>query len=109
MTHESDIAARMREILRDGQIKLTRDEPAAAPSTLHVRMMRGYLPVSLEQLVDAGAISEEEARARGWTPPPPIPWRRRARGRWTAWRERAGRRVGGWIAGVDLTDREEEW
>jgi hypothetical protein len=111
MTHESDIASRVREILRDGYLKLEADQLAVPPasSKLHVQAVRGYLHMSLAQLVDAGAISEEDARAQGWTPPPPIPRHRRARWRWAAWRERAGRRVGGWIAGVDLADCEEDW
>jgi hypothetical protein len=109
----TELNRRMRELLRDGYLNLARDEPTgpptAVPPKMHVHMVRGYVPVSFEQLVDAGAISEEDARAQGWTPPPPVPWRRRARWRWAAWRERAGRRVGGWIAGVDLADREEDW
>ena len=79
------------------------------PSLITVKRVSGYLPVSTEQLLDAGLITEEEARAQGWTPyvPPPVSWHRRARWRWQAWRERAGRKIGGWLAGVDLTERDD--
>lgn len=78
---------------------------------LTIRQHVAYMPVSVEALLDAGAIAEAEARAQGWTPPVPVktPWYRRLRWRWHAWRERAGRKVGGWIAGVDLSEREDEW
>lgn len=40
----------------------------------------GYtIPVSIEVLLAEGAITEEQARARGWTPQPPVPWLRRKR------------------------------
>lgn len=70
-----------------------------------------YLMLSVDQQLDAGLITEAEARAQGWTPyiPPPVPWRSRLRRRWSAWRERAGRKIGGWLAGVDLSERDEEW
>ncbi len=111
--HESfdaEFSRRLQEMFREGAIRLGDDDPLvpAAPS-LTVHKVSAYVPVSLQQLVDAGAMSEAEARAQGWTPPPPIPWHRRARWRWAAWRERAGRKVGGWIAGVDLTERNEDW
>jgi hypothetical protein len=68
-----------------------------------------YGPASLDLLVDAGAITEAEAWDRGWTPPPAPSRRARLRWRWQAWRERAGRKLGGWIAGVDLSERDEDW
>lgn len=76
-----------------------------------VNRIQSYVPMSLEMAMDAGLLTEEQARAQGWTPPEPvkIPWRTRARWRWQAWRERAGRKVGGWLAGVDLTEREDDW
>lgn len=45
--------------------------------------MSSRMPISLEVAVDHGIITEDDARARGWTPyvPPPIPWRRRLRSR----------------------------
>lgn len=84
--------------------------PADPPLTITVTKASGYLLLSLEQQVDMGLITEEQARAQGWTPyvPLPVPWHRRARWRWQAWRERAGRRVGGWLAGVDLSERDED-
>lgn len=83
--------------------------PAEPQPTITVSKSSAYLLLSLEQQVDMGLITEEQARAQGWTPyvPPPVPWHRRARWRWQAWRERAGRKVGGWLAGVDLTERDE--
>lgn len=104
-----ELHRRMLELLMDGNTYLGDDPPPVAVPTLTVHKASAYLPVSLQQMVDAGAMSEAEARAQGWTPPPPIPWRRRARWRWAAWREHAGRKVGGWIAGVDLTERDEDW
>jgi len=79
--------------------------------TITMRHHAAYLPLSMEQQLDAGLITEEQARAQGWTPyvPPPVPWRSRLRWRWQAWRERTGRRLGGWIAGVDLSERDEDW
>lgn len=79
--------------------------------TITVHQATAYLPISMEAAMDAGLMTEAEARARGWTPPPPpppIPWRTRARWRWRSWRERAGRKIGGWLAGVDLTERDED-
>lgn len=76
-----------------------------------VRKTRGYVPVSFEHLIDAGAMTEEEARARGWEPTvyPPISWRTRLRRRITAWRMRLGRQVGGWIAGERLYNDDETY
>jgi len=70
----------------------------------------GYLMLSVDQQLDMGLITEEQARAQGWTPYvlPPVSWRSRLRFRWWEWRERAGRRVGGWLAGVDLSERDED-
>jgi hypothetical protein len=84
--------------------------PKAEPQpTITAHRVSAFLPMSTEQLLDAGLITEEQARAQGWTPyvPPPVPWHRRARWRWQSWRERAGRKAGGWIAGVDLTERDD--
>lgn len=67
-----------------------------------------YQPISLELAMDCGLITEAEARERGWTPPPPIPWRWRLRWRLSSLREQVGRKVGGWIAGVDLSERDYE-
>lgn len=75
------------------------------------RVVHGYLPVSLDLAVAYGVISEAEARARGWTPPPPpvhVAWRRRARWALRDWRERVGRRLGSWVAGVDLSREDDE-
>lgn len=86
------------------------DSPPAGP-TITATKHAAYVPMSTEMAMDAGLLTEEEARARGWTPapaPPPIPWRTRARWRWQSWRERAGRKVGRWIAGVDLSEREDD-
>jgi len=66
-----------------------------------------YMPISTELAVDCGLITEEEARAQGWTPAPRPPWRWRLRWRWELLRERAGRALGGWIAGIDLSERDD--
>ena len=74
--------------------------PAAAcpPGEIRVQMSRGFIQATPELLLDAGLLTDEEARAQGWTPPPRPPWHRRARWRFQDWRERVGRKVGGWIA-----------
>ena len=59
-----------------------------------------YLPFSDEQLMDAGVIPDTR-------PPVHIPWRSRLRWRISERRERVGRKVGGWIAGVDLSERDD--
>jgi hypothetical protein len=84
---------------------------ATPPHTITVHKYSGYLQLSTDQLLDAGLITEDEARAQGWTRhvPPPTPWRSRVRRRWQAWRERTGRKVGGWLAGVDLSETDEDW
>lgn len=77
---------------------------------LVVRKASAYMPISFEMALDCGLMTEEEARAAGWVPSPPtvVPRRVRLRWRWQALRERLGRRAGGWIAGVALTDRDDE-
>lgn len=77
--------------------------------TITVAKSAAYLMLSVDQQLDAGLITEEEARARGWTPPPPPSRRARLRWRWQAWRERTGRKIGSWLAGVDLSERDEDW
>lgn len=68
----------------------------------HIRVIKhaAYLPVSDELLMDAGVIPDTR-------PPVHIPWRSRLRWRISERRERVGRKVGGWIAGVDLTERDD--
>ncbi len=86
-------------------------QPAATPPlAITVHKHAAYLQLSTFQLLDAGLITEDEARTQGWVPyvPPPVPWSRRLRWRWQAWRERTGRKVGGWLAGVDLSERDED-
>ncbi len=116
----------MEKLLREGYEQLIRAEPTEgtergplglpmAPAdplpSITVRRAAYWLPLSLDVAVARGAMTEDEARAQGWTPYVPVKvsrWRRTRR-RWAAWRERAGRRVGGWIAGVDLAERDEDW
>ena len=75
------------------------DEPE-----ITVHKYAAYIPVSVEMLMDAGLMTEDEARAQGWTPPPPrppVPWSRRLRSRLQDWRDRIklARRV---LAGEDI-------
>lgn len=86
------------------------DDITALPRIV-VKRHTAVIPVSTEQALDAGLITEDEARAQGWTPCvlPPLLWRHRVRRRWWEWRERFGRKVGGWIAGVDLTERDDDY
>lgn len=69
-----------------------------------MQKMAAYMPISTELALDHGLITEEQARAQGWTPPPPrppAPWSRRLRWRLADWRERIklARRV---LAGEDI-------
>ena len=77
---------------------------------IDVRQIQAYVPVSVEMLLDSGAITMEQALEMGWTPPPPappIPWPRRARWALWRWRVKVGRRAGSWIAGVELGERDD--
>lgn len=62
--------------------------------TITVHKSAMYVPISTELALDYGLITEEQARAQGWTPAPPAPpvprapWWRRARWRPADWRER---------------------
>lgn len=74
---------------------------------LIVRKFVAHVPVSMEMMLDAGAITEEEARAQGWTPPPPqpavrAPLRRQLSWWWNRQRLRMGIRIGSLIAGERL-------
>jgi len=112
MTFQDDLNRMLAEACRDMAKEIRNDALAMdPPPTITVRKYSAYLPLSLEQQLDAGLITEEQARAQGWEPyvPPPTPWRSRLRWRWQSWRERTGRKVGGWIAGVDLSERDEDW
>ena len=109
MTFQDDLNRMLSEGVND---YFMREHPALFETpAFTVTKSAGYLMLSLEQQVDAGLITEEQARAQGWTPyiPPPTPWRSRLRWRWQAWRERTGRKVGDWIAGMDLSERDEDW
>ncbi len=112
MTFQDDLNRMLREGLAAAGVADPDSYQAEVDTTpILVKQLAAYIPVSTEQALDAGLLTEEQARAQGWTPyvPPPVPWHRRARWRWQAWRERAGRKVGGWIAGVDLSERGEDW
>jgi hypothetical protein len=89
-----------------GNLYLAPDKDGGLPTVVK---SAAYIPVSFEHLIDAGAMTEEEARARGWEPTvyPPIPRRVRLRWRITAWRMRLGRRIGSWIAGERLYNDDE--
>ncbi len=78
-------------------------------SELTVQKHAAYVEVPWELPIDSGAATEEQARAAGWVPTPRPRVSRWARLRWRWWdlRERVGRRVGSWIAGVDLSERDE--
>lgn len=110
----SDFGALFRRLIDDETAKLSEQFGVDAhydytPLTVHT--YSAHLPMSLEMAMDAGLLTEEQARAQGWTPfePVKIPWRTRLRWRWQSWRERAGRKVGTMIAGVDLTEREDDY
>lgn len=94
----------LRRIWEDAAARLDADLPPGIrlevdTTPLVVTKYSGYLVASDDVLMDAGAIPDTR-------PPVRTPWHRRLRWRWQAWRERAGRKVGGWIAGVDLSERD---
>lgn len=67
---------------------------------LTVRKIAHLMDVPEGLLMDEGVIPDTR-------PPVHISWRSRMSWRFSAWRERVRRRVGGWIAGVDLSDRDD--
>lgn len=75
--------------------------PPPPGEPFEVRKHAAYLVVSDDALMDAGVIPDTRP------PAPPPSWRTRLRWRWWKWRERAGRAVGTWIAGVDLREDDE--
>jgi hypothetical protein len=112
MTRPDDLRAAMDRIFAEVLGTLDQPPPDAGPlPTITVHKYSSYLMLSVDQQLDAGLITEEQARAQGWTPyvAPPVPLSRRLRWRWQAWRERTGRKIGGWVAGVDLSGRDEDW
>ena len=68
---------------------------------IEIEKASGYIIMASDELLmDAGVIPDTRS-------PVHIPWQARLRWRWSAWRERVGRKVGGWIAGVDLGERDD--
>lgn len=95
----------MLAYLREAAAKLSATRPDSHTaqwddSPIEVTKLGHSVLMSDELLMDAGVIPDTR-------PPVHIPWHRRARWRWQEWRERAGRKVGGWIAGVDLSERDD--
>lgn len=81
-----------KELHGDLRIGINTDPLLSAP--INVRVQRGYVQVSRELL-------DETYRAPA--PAHLAPWRKRARWRWQAWRHVAGLKIGGLIAGFDLS------
>jgi len=116
MTDESLRAAidrMMADATADLERRFLADHPDLTLSydttPITVNRSAACIPASLDLLVDSGAITEDEAIAQGWTPPPSPTLGDRFRWRWQAWRERIGRKIGSKLAGVDLTERDEDW
>lgn len=72
----------------------------AAPSATDALKPAASMMISKEQAMDYGLIPDTR-------PPVHISWRSRMSWRISDWRERVGRKVGGWIAGVDLSERDD--
>ncbi|MET9123004.1 hypothetical protein [Streptomyces sp. NPDC004528] len=75
------------------------------PEELHVKMLTAMIPVSAEQLLDAGM-----ELPHGMAPPAaprPLPWRTRWRVARATWIWAARMRLGFWIAGQQPDD--EDW
>lgn len=97
----------MQRLFADATRKLSAELPDGHvvntdPTSLNVIRHSGFITVSDGQLMDLGVIPDTR-------PPVHIPWQARLRWCWSAWRERVGRKVGGWIAGVDLSERDDDW
>lgn len=88
--------------ITDEQAAELREKFLAAQSMppLHVYRHAMYLPVSEDLLMDEGVIPDTR-------PPLKVGWRTRFRWWLSSSRERFGRWLGGKIAGVDLTDRDD--
>lgn len=84
------------EVLGDGPA----DSYHAAPQAVDVQKRAVSMMISNDLAMDYGLIPDTRTPAR-------IPWRTRLRWKLSAWRERVGRKVGGWIAGVDLSERDD--
>lgn len=92
-----DAAVRLdREVLGD----VPADSYHARPQAIDAYKHTAYVVLSDDAAMDMGLIPDTR-------PPVHIPWRTRLRWKLSAWRERVGRKVGGWIAGVDLSERDD--
>lgn len=76
--------------------------PASDEFALEVRKLTAFMPVSCCVITDATGKNHCEH-----PPPPPLPWHTRARWRLRSWWSGLRMRVGSWVAGVDLDDRDE--
>ena len=93
--------------LREAASKLDAHLPTGSAATsddaaIEVVKLGHNVLMSDELLMDAGVIPDTRPRVR-------VPWHRRLRWRWAEWRERTGRKVGSWVAGVDLSERDDDW
>jgi hypothetical protein len=99
-------------LLRETTDRLSKEFPegmvveyAQQTPMVQVHKLQAYAPVSCCVLTDT--TGENHCEHPPPPPPPPIPWRRRLRwrlrARWDAFRLR----LGSWVAGVDLNERED--
>lgn len=91
----------------NGNLYLDGDGKVLDAEKVTVVKSSAYLPISFEHLIDSGAMTEEEARARGWEPTvyPPTPWHRKLRWRISdriaVWRDALALRLYRLVAGHD--------
>lgn len=89
----------------EGEVSFLRppayDPPS--PENLTANKVSALFSVPVELLVDFGAMTEEEARTRGWQPTvySPVPWWRRLRYRIWQWRDAAALKLYRLVAGHD--------
>jgi hypothetical protein len=87
---------------------LAKHEPELDLEGVHLKIDTSPV-VTVHKITGYQEISRELLDEVPLTPAVPLPWHIRAHWRWLAWRERVGRKVGGWLAGVDLSEREDDW
>lgn len=98
-------AEEFHRLLREAHVDIEPHAPALGLNgpppddtpVVTLRRVAGYMQISNDLLTPVSASLQRASRCT------------RARWRWQAWRERVGRKVGGWLAGVDLSEREDDW
>lgn len=105
MSDSKSFRERMDELLRDGLPDAPDHAFTAAyieRAAIAIQKAQGWIPVSCCLMTDATGENHCDHPA-----PPPPPWRLRAKWRIQSWWSSLRMRVGSWVAGVDLGERED--